>query len=60
MRQKVKYIDWTDDLGNMGTSFVIMLEAESIEEAFREYEDIKFYNTFEPIKENNNHNHTTK
>jgi len=44
----------------MGTSFVIMLEAESIEEAFREYEDIKFYNTFEPIKENNNHNHTTK
>lgn len=50
MRQKVKYIDWTDDKGNMGTSFVIMLEAESISEAFKEYEEIKFSNTFEPTK----------
>jgi hypothetical protein len=51
MKQRVKYIDWTGDLGNMGTSFVIMLEAESISEACKEYEDIKFSNTFEPMKE---------
>jgi len=30
---KVSYIDWQDDEGNCGTSYAIILEAESKEEA---------------------------
>ena len=31
--RKVSYIDWQDDEGNCGTSYAIILEAESKEEA---------------------------
>jgi hypothetical protein len=32
-KRKVSYIDWQDDEGNCGTSYAIILEAESKEEA---------------------------
>ena len=47
MNHKIKYIDWSDDRGNMGTSFAIILQADNIPEAVKEYEDIKFSHTFD-------------
>tara|TARA_R110000744_G_scaffold82674_1_gene162462 strand:+ start:1137 stop:1319 length:183 start_codon:yes stop_codon:yes gene_type:complete len=49
MDHKIKYIDWKDDRGNMGTSFAIIMHARSIKEAVEEYEDIKFSHTFESM-----------
>jgi hypothetical protein len=45
MDNKITYIDWEDNEGNMGTSFAIILEAESRAEAVKEYERIKSLNT---------------
>ena len=51
MDHKIKYIDWSDDGENMGTSFAIILQADNIPEAVKEYEDIKFSHTFDTMKE---------
>jgi hypothetical protein len=45
MENKITYIDWEDAEGNMGTSFAIILKAESKEDAVREYDRIKSLNT---------------
>ncbi len=43
--RKVSYIDWQDDEGNCGTSYAIILEAESKEEAEVELSALTNHNT---------------
>lgn len=39
--REVSYIDWEDSQGNCGTSYAIILEADSREEAERELVELK-------------------